>query len=484
MSLIPLILAGGAGTRLWPVSREAAPKPFIPLPDGQTLLQKTMLRAAALSGTAEVITITNREYYFRTKDEYSAIKLSTDLKLSYILEPFGRNTASAVAIGAITALEHFGSNATLLVLPADHLIQDLSGFQNAVAEATHLAKQGFLVTFGIKPLRPETGYGYIETGQSLDTQSSYRAKRFVEKPSEEVAASYLAAGHYWWNSGMFCFTVNALLQALEQHAPKILQQAQTTWSASKRTALGNSAMHEVDAASFAAMPSISLDYAVMEKADNVALVPSCFDWSDIGSWQALSELTPPDRDGNRVLGEAVTVGTSNTYIQTDGRLIAAVGVSDLMIIDTEDAVLIAHRDQAQEVKAVANELKARGHEAYKLHRTVTRPWGTYTVLQEGPRFKIKRIEVKPKQALSLQMHHHRSEHWIVVNGTAEVTRNQETYFVRTNESTYIPAGQQHRLANPGIVDLVLIEVQCGDYLGEDDIVRFDDRYGRVAAKTN
>lgn len=476
--LIPVILSGGAGTRLWPVSREAHPKPFIQLPDGQSLLQKTFLRAGVLDDVSEVLTVTNRDYYFKTKDEYEAC--SSSAKATFLLEPCGRNTMPAVALAALQTAAAHGPQACLLVLPADHLISNLPAFTAAVANAKELAERGYLVTFGIEPTAPETGFGYIEAGREIPAKVStcMTALRFVEKPDSAKAAEYLAAGNFYWNSGMFCFQTEVLLQAMEKACPAVLQAARTCWAATQAVTQPDAPMVECDPVSFAAQPDISIDYALMEKADNVAVVPCNIGWSDIGSWNALGDLVAADKEGNRILGEAVMVDSHNNYVQTENHLVAAVGVENLIIVDTQDTVLVAHKDRTQDVKQVVAQLKQRGHEAYRLHRTVSRPWGTYTVLEEGKRFKIKRIEVKPGASLSLQMHHHRSEHWIVVSGMARVTNGEREMFVNTNESTYIPAGHKHRLENPGILDLVMIEVQSGEYLGEDDIVRFDDQYGR------
>ncbi|TMH01766.1 MAG: mannose-1-phosphate guanylyltransferase/mannose-6-phosphate isomerase [Betaproteobacteria bacterium] len=479
MALIPIILSGGAGTRLWPLSRESAPKPFMPLPDGETLLAKTVTRAAALPGVAAMMTITNRDYYFHTKDVYAGANVALPPRMIYLLEPFGRNTAPAVALGALAAEAHSGGDATLLVLPADHLIRDTAAFALAVDRAQSLARAGWLATFGIKPSLPETGYGYIESGQALDVEATFRVKQFIEKPPLADAKSYVASGRHAWNSGMFCFTPAIILEAFSRHAPEVLDAVRPVWNALK--ASPSSTMLEIDSALFAAVPDISIDYAVMEKADNVAVVRGAFDWSDVGSWQAVSALSEPDASGNRGQGARVSIATRDTFVHAEDRIVATVGVEDLVIVDTPDAVLVAHKDHLQRVREVVGELKARGHEAYKLHRTVARPWGAYTVLQEGPGFKIKRIEVKAGAALSLQLHHQRSEHWVVVNGEAQVTNGERVYSVRANESTFIPVETKHRLANAGIEPLVMIEVQCGDYVGEDDIVRFDDKYGRVKA---
>ncbi len=485
--LIPLILSGGAGTRLWPLSREAAPKPFMLLPDGETLLAKTAVRALALPDVAALLTVTNRDYYFRTKDTYAGVQASSDPPATYLLEPFGRNTAPAIALAALCAKARGLGHGVLLVMPSDHLIRDQQAFAAAVERAKFLAAGGLLVTFGITPTHPETGFGYIECGEPVAAAegalpAAFRARRFVEKPPLERARDYLAAAHYVWNSGMFAFTADAILDALSRHAPGVLAAARPVAQALPRLADGS--MLEIDAALFAAVPDISIDYAVMERAAEAAeviVVRGAFDWSDVGSWQAIAALTTADEDGNRGQGERVAIATRGTYVHAPDRVVATVGVENLVIVDTPDAVLVAHRDHLQKVKEVVGELKARGHESYRLHRTVSRPWGTYTTLEEAPGFKIKRIEVRPGAALSLQLHHRRSEHWVVVRGVARVTNGEREFDVHPNESAYIPAETRHRLENRGSEPLAIIEVQCGDYLGEDDIVRFDDRYGRTPA---
>ncbi len=482
LRLVPVILSGGAGTRLWPLSRETAPKPSMPLPDGETLLTKTAARALALPGVAELVTVTNRDYYFHTKDAYAALRGPFPERASFLLEPFGRNTAPAVALAAQWIALRNGGDAVLLVLPADHLVRDHAAFAAAVARAARLAQDGALVTFGVGPTHPETGFGYIECGAAAPGEGppAFAAVRFVEKPPPEKALEYVAAGNYVWNSGMFCFTANAILAAFARHAPGVLDAVRAI--AQTLAGKGDLSMLDIDAALFAAAPNISLDYAVMEKAaaaGDVVVVRGTFDWSDVGSWQAMAELSAPDAHGNRGQGERVAIATTGTYVHAGDRVVATVGVENLVIVDTADAVLVAHRDHLQRVKDVVGELKARGHDSYRLHKTVARPWGAYTVLEEAPGFKIKRIEVKPGAALSLQLHHRRSEHWVVVAGVAKVTRGDDTFVVNANGSTYIPVETKHRLENPAGEPLVMIEVQCGAYLGEDDIVRFDDKYGRV-----
>ncbi|MGV6393604.1 mannose-1-phosphate guanylyltransferase/mannose-6-phosphate isomerase [Pseudomonas caspiana] len=480
--LIPCIIAGGAGTRLWPVSREAVPKPFMRLPDGESLLQKTFMRAVGLPDVQRLLTVTNREVYFRTVDDYRLLNKG-QVKLDFILEPFGRNTAPAVAAAALHVARLYGEDAQLLILPADHLIANGPAFTQAVQSARELAAEGWMVTFGILPGKPETGFGYIEKGQWLNSQA-HQVARFVEKPDATTAQTYVDGGLHLWNAGMFCMRADTLLRELETHAPEVLAAVKTCLEQSG-TKEGNQELQlELDSPSFAQAPDISIDYALMERSQKVAVVPCDLGWSDIGSWQAVRELTAVDERGNQCNGETVLHDVSNCYIDSPKRLVGGVGLDNLIIIDTPDALLIADGTRSQDVKFIAQELKRQGHDAYRLHRTVTRPWGTYTVLEEGKRFKIKRIVVRPQASLSLQMHHHRSEHWIVVSGMAKVTNGEREFMLDTNESTFIKPGHTHRLVNPGVIDLVMIEVQSGEYLGEDDIVRFTDIYGRVPAETS
>ena len=471
MRLIPTILCGGAGSRLWPVSRELHPKPFIRLADGESLLQKAFLRGARLEGAREILTITNQELYFKTRDEFREVN-AQGLSTSYVLEPVARGTAAAVAAAALQAAATQGDDAVMLVLPADHLIADQAAFARAVARAAELAASGRIVTFGIQPTGPNTGYGYIET-------DGERVVRFVEKPSLEVAREYVASGRFRWNSGMFCFTPATILAEMKRHCPDILEGVRACVERSRQASGGGVAQLELDRASFATVRDTSIDYAVMEKSGLMSVVSCDIGWSDMGSWSEMGELTKADDAGNRVEGEAVLHEVTGCYVRGEKRLVGAVGVANLVIIDTADALLVADRSRAQDVKHLYARLKALDHEAHKLHRTVHRPWGTYTVLEEGPGFKIKRIEVNPGASLSLQMHHHRSEHWVVVSGTARVVNGEREMSVATNESTFIPAGNKHRLENATDAPLVMIEVQSGPYLGEDDIVRFDDIYGRA-----
>ncbi|MDX2471626.1 MAG: mannose-1-phosphate guanylyltransferase/mannose-6-phosphate isomerase [SAR324 cluster bacterium] len=471
MKLIPTILCGGAGSRLWPVSRELHPKPFIQLSDGQSLLQKAFLLGAGLPDVEEILVITNREFFFKTEDELAAVN-EKGLKVSFVLEPVGRNTAPAIAAANLYANENYGEDTQLLVLAADHLIADPAAFSTAVSTAISLADEGKLVTFGIEPDAPETGYGYIEA-------KGNEVLRFVEKPNSETAEQYLAQGGFYWNSGIFLFQVASMQKAMKEHCPEILETTAACYKKSRIASGANFSQIELDLESFSAVPADSIDYAVMEKSNSVAVVPCEIGWSDIGSWVTLSKLTEADANGNRVKGEALLHNTTNCFIQSDKRMVGAIGLNNLIIIDTPDALLVADQSATQDVKKIYSKLKSTDHDAHKLHRTVFRPWGSYTVLEEAEKYKMKRIEVKPGGQLSLQLHHHRSEHWIVVSGMAKVINGEQELFIKTNESTYIPAGHKHRLENPGLMDLVMIEVQSGDYLGEDDIVRLEDIYGRV-----
>ncbi len=482
--IVPVILSGGAGTRLWPVSRSAYPKPFMRMGDGQSLLYKTLDRALALADGGPVLTVTGRDYYFLTRDEYASHP-SADLdRLPFLLEPAGRNTAPAVVLAALHAREQLGADATLLVLPADHLIRDLDAFAADARRAAALASDGWLVTFGIRPTHPETGFGYIRMGEgiadgSADDTLGRAVAAFVEKPDRQTAESYVASGDYVWNSGMFCFRADALLAAAEATCPDVLAAA----LACHASETSHASPVEFTRESFLAQPDISIDYAIMERAARVAVVPATFDWSDIGSWKAISDIdAESDEAGNRVRGQAVIVESENCYIQSDARMVAAVGVKDLVIVDTGDAVLVAARDRAQQVKLVVDRLRASNHQSASVHTTVHRPWGSYTILEDADDCKVKRLTVKPGQVLSLQLHHRRSEHWTVVRGTAKVRIGEQEFLLNANESAYIPMNTVHRLENPTDRDIHLIEVQCGDYFGEDDIVRLEDRYGRVPAR--
>jgi len=472
--IIPVVLSGGAGTRLWPVSRRAHPKPFMQMADGLSLAEKTARRAIAVANQAPVLTVTSRDYYFLTRDVYQSIE-ENDQRFPFLLEPFGRNTAPAIGLAAHWAKSKFGPDAIMLVMPADHLIADEQRFQQSVEEAQQLATEGYLVTFGVYPTQPETGYGYIRRGSALNQANGYQVAAFVEKPDHETALGYLESGNYEWNSGMFCFRADALLEALEKNAPEVSEAVANCW----QDIDASEDPMEIPADTFADCPGISIDYAVMERADNCAVVSGDFGWSDIGSWKAISDLYDSDEIGNRIRGKAVLVDARNCYVQSEDRLVAGVGLDDLVIVDTGDAVLVAHRDRVQEVKQVVNQLTDEDHEAATYHKTVHRPWGSYTVFEDADDCKVKRLVVKPGQVLSLQLHHRRSEHWTVVQGTAKVRLGDEEFMLRPNESAYIPVETLHRLENPGSEDVHLIEVQTGDYFGEDDIERFEDIYGRA-----
>ena len=472
--MVPVILSGGSGTRLWPVSRRAHPKPFMKLVDGESLAEKTFRRALGVAGKSPVLTVTSRDYYFYTRDLYKEID-GQEHGHPFLLEPVGRNTAPAIALAALYVQQTLGPEALILILPADHLIQDESQFQAAVNEARELAAQGRLVTFGIHPTHAETGYGYIRKGKRIGESGGHEVAAFVEKPDENTAQSYVESGEYGWNSGMFCFSAGAYLEALSQFAPEIAEATRACWDGMDCTRQPM----EIPLDLFSQCPSNSIDYAVMEKASNCAVVGGDFGWSDIGSWKAMSELYESDEAGNRIQGKAVLVESRDCFVQGEDRLVAAVGVSDLVIVDTGDAVLVAHRDRAQDVKEVVNQLSDLKDSAAEFHKTVYRPWGSFSILEDAADCKVKRLVVKPGQVLSLQMHHKRAEHWTVIKGVAKVRKGDKEFILKPNESTYIPVETRHRLENPGTEDVHLIEVQTGEYFGEDDIIRYEDIYGRI-----
>lgn len=469
-TLYPVILSGGSGTRLWPLSRAALPKQLLALASDHSMLQETVLRLAGLPGLGKPLVVCNNEHRFLIAEQLREIDVEP---MGLFLEPVGRNTAPAAAIAALRLVRQ-DPDAVMLMLPADHLIRDVPAFHAAVAEGLKAVGQGCLVTFGIVPDSPETGYGYIQQGGALDGANAYRVSRFVEKPDLAAAEDFVDAGDYFWNSGMFLFTCRQFLDELKQHCPEILTACEQALEASRK----DLDFCRLDPDAFAACPSDSIDYAVMEKTANAAVVPTDIGWNDIGAWSALWEVGGRDPAGNVVRGDVWLEGVGNSLVRAESRMVAAIGVQDLLIVETADAVLVADRSRAQDVKKVVEKLKQAGRSEHEFHTRVFRPWGWYEGIDAGDRFQVKRIAVKPGAALSLQMHHHRAEHWVVVRGTAKVTRGDETFLVSENESTYIPTGTKHRLENPGKVPLEMIEVQSGSYLGEDDIVRFEDTYGR------
>jgi mannose-1-phosphate guanylyltransferase/mannose-6-phosphate isomerase len=469
-----VILCGGVGSRLWPLSRELYPKQLIDLVGDETMLQATVGRLEGLADCAPPFLVAGDEHRFMVAEQLRAIGVTPR---TIVLEPEGRNTAPAVATAALLARAD-GDDPCLLVLPADHLVADKAAFHEGIRTARANAESGALVTFGIPPVRPETGYGYIQRGAPLEDGKAFRVSRFVEKPDASTAEVLLACGDYLWNSGMFAFKASVYLEELKAHAPDILAACEAAAAGAKH----DMDFTRLDPAAFAACPSESIDYAVMEKTDRAAVVPVDMGWNDVGSWRAVWEAGGPDPQGNVLVGDVIARDVKGSYIRAGSRLVAAVGLEDHVVIETPDAVLVTHVDRAQEVKQVVEALRAQGRPEVNIHRTAYRPWGAYTVLEVADRYQVKQITVNPGAALSLQMHHHRAEHWVVVKGTAKVTRDEETFLLSENESTFIPIGTRHRLENPGQVPLEMVEVQSGGYLGEDDIVRFDDRYGRGGDK--
>jgi len=468
----PVVLSGGSGSRLWPLSRTLLPKQFLPLVSNQTMLQETLLRLAGLAGLRDPIVVCSNDHRFLAAEQLREAGMKSSAQ---ILEPAGRNTAPAVAVAAL-CVQAADPQGMMLVLPADHLIRDVASFHSAVAKAEKAAGLGCLVTFGIVGREPETGYGYIERGVALDGNAGcFRVERFVEKPDEAKAREFIASGKFYWNSGMFVFKAARYLEELGKFRPDILDAARAAWSGSSR----DLDFIRLDEKSFIACPAESIDYAVMEKTRDAVVVAADIGWSDIGSWTALWQAATPGPDGNVTLGDVHTDDSRNCYVRAESRLVAAVGVNDLVIVETADAVLVTHKGRSQDVKRTVEALKAQQRDEYLVHKRVYRPWGYYEGLDMAERFQVKRIMVKPGSKLSLQMHHHRAEHWVVVSGTARVTRGEDTLLLSENESTYIPLGTKHRLENVGKVPLYMIEVQSGSYLGEDDIVRFEDDYKRT-----
>ncbi|MBA9900794.1 mannose-1-phosphate guanylyltransferase/mannose-6-phosphate isomerase [Burkholderia cepacia] len=469
----PVILCGGSGTRLWPMSRGGYPKQYLKLTGDDTLVQQTALRLRNLPDVAAPIVVTNTEQRFLVAEQLRQVNISPS---SIVLEPIGRNTAPAIAVAAQLAL-HEHPNALLLVLPSDHVISNESAFIAAAEEAASIASDGHLVTFGITPTEPQSGYGYIRRGRSIaQNQHVYKVDAFIEKPDSKTAERFLAEGGYYWNSGMFMLKAAVYLEELRHHAPEVAHHSELALMSATR----DSDFVRLNADAFAAAPNISIDYAVMERTARAAVVEAAdLGWNDIGSWSALADIADRDENNNTFIGDIYNDEVRNSYVRAEHRMVAAIGVDNLVIVETADAVLVTHRDKAQDVKKIVEWLNASGRHESVTHRRVVRPWGSYEGIDEGDRFQVKRIVVSPGEKLSLQMHHHRAEHWIVVKGTALVTNGDKEIMLTENQSTYIPLGATHRLSNPGKIPLELIEVQSGAYLGEDDIVRFEDTYGRA-----
>ena len=475
--LFPVILSGGAGTRLWPLSRELHPKQFVPLVEEHTLLQATARRLASLDERRPPIVVCNEAHRFMVAEQLKAVGVEPT---AVLLEPAARNTAPAIAAAALETLGRAGSGEEplLLVLPADHVIVDEDRFAAAVRDAVLEAAAGRLVTFGVVPARAETGYGYIKAADPTGVSGDGRkVERFVEKPDAEEAAGYLKEGGYYWNSGMFVFPASRYLRELGVHAPAVLDAV----TGAHRNAVDDMGFRRLGAGSFSRAPAVSADVAVMEHASGTVMIPLAAGWSDVGSWPALADLGERDSEGNVIHGDAILEKVRDSYIRAGDRLVAALGVTGLVIVDTADAVLVADRDAVGDMGRVVTRLGSAGREEHRVHRKVHRPWGAFDDVHVADGFKVKHIVVNPGHALSLQSHEHRAEHWVVVRGTAQVTRGDETFTLSENQSTYIPKGARHRVANKGVEPLELVEVQTGDYLGEDDIVRYEDAYGRAAS---
>ncbi len=473
MVLYPVILSGGAGTRLWPLSRASLPKQLLVLHGERTMIQDTVLRAA-LPDAAAPLLLCSEAHRFLVAEQMQEIGVQPR---AIVLEPMGRNTAPAAAVAALITAET-NPEGVIVLLPSDHVVRDTASFAKAVAIAADAGREKHIVTFGMAPTGPETGYGYVHRGAALEKiEGAFRVRQFVEKPDLETAKSYIADGGYFWNSGMFVFRADVLIAEMEKHAPEILAASREALVKAKRDA----DFVRLDADAFVKAPSISIDYALMEKTDRAAIVPASIGWSDVGAWSALWDIREQDEQNNVLLGDVVAHESTGSYVHSHKRLTALVGIKDLVVIDTDDALLIADKSRAQDVKAIVDHLKNENRTEHADHKRVSRPWGTYETIDLGPRHQVKHIMVKPGGRLSLQMHHKRAEHWVVVEGVAQVTVGDKVSTLRENESVFIPLGEKHRLENLGDKPMRLVEVQCGGYLGEDDIVRFEDVYGRAPA---
>ncbi|PMG42158.1 mannose-1-phosphate guanylyltransferase/mannose-6-phosphate isomerase [Shewanella sp. 10N.286.52.B9] len=468
--ILPVIMAGGSGSRLWPLSRQQFPKQFLTLLGNDSMLQTTAQRLKGIEH-APALVICNEEHRFSVAEQFRANEIKTS---GIILEPVGRNTAPAIALAAMHALKG-GDDPLLLVLAADHVIKDEAAFCTSVEQAVPFAQADRLVTFGIVPTAPETGYGYIKRGEMQCANAGYSVAQFVEKPNLTTAKEYLASGEYYWNSGMFLFKASTYLAELKIYRPEMFNSCEQAIAAPQ----ADLDFIRIDKAAFEACPDDSIDYAVMEKTSQAVVVPMDCGWSDVGSWSALWEVSDKDENGNACRGDVINIDTRNTYVHATEKLVTTIGLDDVVVVETKDAILVAKQSEVQEVKNIVAHLKTEERSEWQHHREVYRPWGKYDSIDNGDRFQVKRITVKPGEKLSIQMHHHRAEHWIVVTGTAKVTNGDREILLTENQSTYIPVGVVHALENPGKVPLELIEVQSGSYLGEDDIVRFEDRYGRL-----
>ncbi|MFN3740428.1 MAG: mannose-1-phosphate guanylyltransferase/mannose-6-phosphate isomerase [Thermodesulfovibrionales bacterium] len=465
-----VILAGGSGTRLWPLSRKSYPKQFLKINGAKSLFQQTVERILHISRPEDIIIMTNRDYKFHIIDDIKSLgHKDITQNPEIIIEPVSRNTAPAIALAVKYCMERSGCSGEdiIFVCPSDHIIRPVEKFKEYIEMAKGVAKEGYIITFGIKPNRPDTGYGYIKInskGLRSQNRTYFDIERFVEKPNENLAKRFIDEGCYFWNSGMFMFRIDVIMDEMKRHAPDIFEILQMD--------LENILSH------FESMPEISIDYAVMERSKRIALVPVDIYWNDVGSWDSLYEAMERDENGNALSGNIISIDTKNSLIFGDRRLVSTIGLEDMLVVETADAILIAKKGETQKVKEIVNRLKMRSRKEVEEHVTTYKPWGSYTVLEEGPRYKIKRIVVNPKQSLSLQLHHHRSEHWVVVRGTAKITIGEKIIFIHENESAYVPKSTPHRLENPGKIPLEIIEVQNGEYTGEDDIERIDDPYGR------
>ena len=471
MKLYPVILSGGSGSRLWPLSREHYPKPLLPLVSDKTLLQETACRLDAMPDLGDAVYVCNEEHRFLLAEQVAQLGKTP---ATIILEPEGRNTAPALTLAALYLVKQ-DPDAMMVVMPADHVMTEPQQFAAAVEQGSDNAEQGALVTFGIVPESPETGYGYIKRDAQIGSSSAYTVARFVEKPDRQTAEQYVSEGDYYWNSGIFLMRADRWLDEISQHRPDILKNSREAMD----KGVQDRDFFRVDKQLFHACPSDSIDYAVMEKTDRAVVVPISAGWSDIGAWSALWKVCPQDANGNVIQGDVLVEDTRNAFLVAQHRCLATVGLDNVVVVETADAVLVASKDKAQDVKAIVDRLKDSGRDESKMHRQVYRPWGSYEGIDAGSRFQVKRLSVKPGAQLSLQMHHHRAEHWVVVKGTARVSCGDQVFTLHENESTYIPIGETHRLENPGNIPLEVIEIQSGSYLGEDDIVRFEDVYDRV-----